>query len=777
MQARQALIWCSLAWAMGCEDGPDEVFTPLEGDPSPQNGFETDPDVFVPGDDKSFDDVAGGDDVGRSLFCNESEQTALTQEMVVKPIVPDVSAGGIPLWREDGAIVYADDLLGTRADGKFCNPNGTYADGFTWGPTQEVVLLFEQETHFVTDIVLTQQYLGAMEGTFSAEGVPSSVVVQPRERMKVDGEELDVYASRAQAPSEPRSWLNPANINKLYRMVRETFFGAEPAAADFDCVATQVCDVVYTSANEDTPQSTSVVLRDSGVILSFSPEGQTSQIRLQPVRSAPFENSGGIAFGADDATVMSFGFESLLRPDCALDLEAGINWSNFQRRCIASGDERAIQRATYDVFTARDAVSVGFTGVTLGFMRDTTSAPLFENGEQPAADDTLFAISFSRTLPAAVSEFRPLTLGTLYKERLEQRLRSAVAVPDDGGNQAPGLPGTPPAPDNPFSAFTLTVPALPDTPQRMAELVTPEGATWVPSIVSSVATLYADLTPEQKAVVDPRVQDPIFVIEPLVDAILSSFSHGEADAPGASKLFRTTADRRFSIGAVSFVREGVPYRLEAQYSLNYGALTSVTVARGESVLDRLINQARIEPATPFFEGAEMRAGTLFSLGSNAITVEGFDRQLQTLQVSIAQADGSVAALEVSGSPLADLTGYQRQIRGERFEFVPANQVNLVGKHTTLVLWVREDGTIGKVDNLAFKGALELCPGLPIRYGDNVQDALLAWQATVSATASQNCDVVFNYSTNGNVLGSIASIGTRTSFAVVDGRAINASVWQ
>lgn len=777
MHARQALVLCSLVWTLGCEDGPDEVFTPLEGDPAPQNGFDTDPDVFVPGDAKGFDDVAGGDDVGRALFCDETEQTALTQEMVVKPIIPDVSAGGIPMWRDDGTVVYADDLLGTLADGKFCNPNGTYADGFAWGPTQEVVLLFEPETHLVTAIVLTQQYLGAMEGTFSAEGLPSAVVVQPRERVTVDGAELDVYASRAQAPNEPRSWLNPLNINKVYRMVRETFFGAAPPAPDFDCVATQVCDVVYTSANEDTPQGTGVVLRDSGVSLSFSPEGQITQIRLQPVRSAPFEGSAGIAFGADAATEMSFAFQSQLRPDCVLDLEAGIDWNAFQGRCIASGDERAIQRATYDVFTSRDAVSVGFTGVTLGFMRDTTSGALFKDGEPPAPGDALFAISFSRTLPAAVSEFRPLTLATLYKARLEERLRGAVTTDDDGGNQTPGLPGAPAPGGNPFSTFTLTVPALPDTPQRMAELVTPEGATWVPGIVDSVATLYTGLSPEQQAAVDPRVADPIYVIEPLVDAILSSFSHGEADAVGASKLFRTTADRRWSIGTASFVREGVPYRLEAQYSLNYGALTSVTVTRGESVLDRLISQARSAAATPFFESAEMRAGTLFSLGSNAVTVDAFDRQLQTLRISVAQADGSVAALEVSGSPIADLTGYQRQIRGERFEFVPANQVNLVGKHTTLVLWVREDGTIGKVDNLSFKGALELCPGLPIQFGDDVQAALLAWQATVSPTLSQSCDVVFNYSTNGNVLGSITSIGTRTSFSVIDGRAVNASVWQ
>jgi hypothetical protein len=40
-----------------------------------------------------------------------------------------------------------------------------------------------------------------------------------------------------------------------------------------------------------------------------------------------------------------------------------------------------------------------------------------------------------------------------------------------------------------------------------------------------------------------------------------------------------------------------------------------------------------------------------------------------------------------------------------------------------------------------------------------------------------CELTFNYSANGNVLGEVVSIGNRVAFTVQDGRAITASVWE
>jgi hypothetical protein len=401
-----------------------------------------------------------------------------------------------------------------------------------------------------------------------------------------------------------------------------------------------------------------------------------------------------------------------------------------------------------------------------------TSGKPLADGERPADTDRLYSIGFSRTMPAAVAEFSPLALGNLYKARLEARLRAAVvgAPPDD--------PGGPGGAANPFSTYALTVPFTAEAPQRIGELLLSDGSSWLPSVIAEVQALYASLTPEQRAEVDPRVVDPVFLIEPFVDSVLSAFSHGESDAPGAVKAFRTTDDARWSIGSASFRRAGVPYRLNAQYSLNFGAVTFVEVSRGDSVIDRVIEQGRApsEAPAPYYEAADMLTAGLVSLGSNGISITGFDRRLATLDIGIA---GSAAAttLEVSGSPLEDVAGYSRQIRGERYEFVPAHQVNLFGKETFVVAWVREDGTIGKLENRQFKGSLELCPGLPIAYGDEVQQALLAWESSVSAEQYRDCDLVFNYSENGNVLLDITSIAYRRSFAVVDGRALDVSVWE
>jgi len=756
------------AWVLlaGCEDGPDQVLFPLQTAAPPAPSGPASPDVFVAGDSKGFGDSAAADEVGSAKFCAETEESALSQEMVVQPIVPDVSAGGLPLWAASGGVLYADDLLGARTEGKFCNPAGTYANAFTWGPTDEVILVFDQETHLVTGVLVTQQYLGAMQGTFrEVDGTAVPVVAKPRERLSVGGQSLDVYASRAQALTETRSWLNPVNVTKLYRMVRETFFAAEPLPADFDCVAAQICDLVYTSANEDTPQDTTIALQDSGISIAFTPEGYADSVYVRPVRSAPFENGGTLAFGAADAAQMGFGFQSQFREGCTLDVDSALSWTDFQSRCIASGDERALERVNYNVDTARDAVAVEFNGMSLSFMHDS-ALPLLENGERPSPTDALYSVGFSRLMPAPVAEFRPLTLGTSYKARLEQRLRDSIVTAD----------GVVPA-NHPLASYALTVPFTADEPQRIAELLTPDGVSWLPTVIDEVAALYASLTPEQKAVVDPRVTDPIYLLEPFVDAVLSAFSHGETDAAGAVKAFRTSADKRTSVGLSSFRRGGVAYRLGALYSLNFGAITTVQVSRGESIIDRVIDEGRgASPTTPYFEAEQMLAGTLVSLGSSGFAVDSADRQKETLSVTVSGL-AAPTQLEVSGFPLEDVSGYLRQIRGERFEFVPSHQLNLFGKETALVVWVREDGSIGKVEDRQFKGQLELCPGLPIAYGDDVQRELLAWEALVSPSEYRDCDLAFNYSENGNVLADITSIGYRRSFALIDGRAVTASVWE
>ena len=132
---------------------------------------------------------------------------------------------------------------------------------------------------------------------------------------------------------------------------------------------------------------------------------------------------------------------------------------------------------------------------------------------------------------------------------------------------------------------------------------------------------------------------------------------------------------------------------------------------------------------------------------------------------------------VAGAHVLDQSGYTRQIQGERYEFILANQVYLYGKESLLIFYVEEDGAIGKVVQPVFKGTIGLCPGLEIGYGDDVRSEVIAWEAMVGLDAARDCEVVFNYSENGNVLDSVASLREKVSLTTIGGRAVTAAIWR
>ena len=763
-----SLLLGAALWAAGCEDGPEKVFTPFSGDPSAQNGYDAQSGPWTPDGDKPFTE-AGGDSVGRARFCDESQVTELVQRMVTQPIIPDVSVGGVPMWGPDGGPLHADDLVGLPEDGKFCDPTGIYLDAFTWGPTDDIIVFFDPETRLVDGLVAYSQYLGTMQGEYTNEaGEKIPVVVQPRERLKINGVELDRYASRADAPNRADSWLNNANVTALYRMVRETFFDADPLPDAFDCVTEQICDLIYTASNESVAQDTFIVIQDSGIQIRFTPEGQAQFVYLLPVRAAPFEQSGDLSFGTQPGT-MRVAFDSQRRQGCTLDLDNRTTWADFKAACIFSGDERSLDRVNYNVEDSRDAVQVEFNGMDLGFLRKTSESEVLKDGERPADGDLLYSFGFTRTLAAPVEEFRPRTLGNLYKARLEQRLRDSIV----------GSTQTTTATTHPFYTFNVQVPFTDDSPQRIGELLTPRGDSWLPQVLASVEAAYRALPKAEQEVLDHRVLDPVYLLEPFVDAVMFAFSHGMSDDPATFKAFRTTDDARWSIGYANFKQSGATYRLNVQYSLNFGAITAVFVERGDSEIDLILNEAArgVDQDAQYFElwMAAAAEGSQYGLGGTGVGVRSFDRQLGTLEVLL-QRFGRPLGLDVTGTPIEDNSGYYRQIRGERFEFVRAHEVALYGKETILLVYVREDGTIGRVNQGLFKGPVRLCAGLDVVYGDDVRAQIEAWEATVPPNTYRDCELVFNYSENRNVLNSITSIANRTSITVVDGRAVTASIW-
>ena len=831
----------TLVAGFGCEDGPEQVFSPNEGDPASQNGLDH-PSLFTPAGTKNFDaDEENLDNTGRGKFCTVAKNEALLQKMVKAPIIPNESIGGVPMWTPDSRPMHADELL---KDGAWCDPD-IYADGFVWGPLQEVIFLFDQETRLIVQELALTQYQGALAGEYTglkADGsmgkIPVSLTL--RNRISVDGEELDQYAARGEEADKPRAWVNPKNVNAMYRMVRETFFGDEPFPEDFDCANSKVCDVIFLA-----DKLTRIDLTDSGVIIVIQPEGQLTAMSTVPVRVAPFERETSVSLGAE--TTFAPEFRSVNRPECQISLTEAIDYGTFRERCIGSGEnsDKALQRAGFNVHGQRDGVDVEFNGATFTFKRDLTAAgaKVLKDGERPADSDSLRGFSFSRNLSAPVAEFRPRTIAQLFKAKLEQRIREAVNVPAIGGGEGPdagaaadggAVPvsdtGTSPGADagavpasdagampasdggavppdagivalaHPLLGWELTIPSdllsdEADQPKPIDQLTYKRGSAqrdWVGDVVVKVRQAYDALTPEQKAQVDPKVIEASWLVESLTDALLEIFSHGHANDELAVKRFFNTDDKRWSVGYANFIIDGVPYRLIVQFSLNFDALTSVIVSKGYTTFDEIFNswndRVREDPTfgekSPYYGidlGRASPSDNYLALGASGIEVKGFDRKLNTLDINIykaAGADGSEKlSLTVRGSPIEDRNGYLRQIRGQRWEFVPANVVQLYGLETALAFWVEANGKIGRISEGGFKHPVNLCTGLSISFGDDVREKVDAFVASKGTAAWQACDLVFNYSINGNVLDEVVSLTNQVSFATSNGRAIQANLWR
>jgi hypothetical protein len=663
----------------------------------------------------------------------------------------------------------------------------------------------------------------------------------------VDGLELDQYAARkARRSRAPRAWVNPKNVNAIYKMVRETFFGDEPFAEDFELQGRQ-------GLRRDLPRGQGHPHRHHRLRHDHHLRGRGAPsvaMSVFPVRVAPFEARDGRGDGRRDRLRSACSPASIAR-SARSRCSRTLNYGHFRERCIGNGEnsEKALQRAGFNVHGQRDGVDVEFNGATFTFKRDMDagSAKVFKDGERPVDGDELRGFSWSRNLSAPVAEFRPRTLARLFKSKLEQRIREAVDAPAIGGGEGAdgGLGATdamlPPvqadaslpiesdaasvpvqtdastepapvpdaaveepvvAPAHPFLAWELDLPRdleedEADEPRAIEQITykTP-GATqrdWVGDVVTEHSQGdYDALPPEQQAQVNPKVIEASWVLEAFTGAVLDVFSHGHVNDELAVTRFFNTDDKRWSVGYAHFVVDGVPFRMTVQFSLNFDALTYVGVTKGYTTYDEVFNswndRARERPQfgerSPYYglDLASVEPGKNYlALGAAGILVRGYDRKLNTLEVEIYEAVGEDSAdklaLTVKGDPIEDRNGYLKQIRGQRWEFVPANVVQMNGSETSMLFWVEADGRIGKISEGGFKHPINLCPGLSISFGDDVRAQVEQFVATKGAAAWQACDIVFNYSANGNVLDEVASLTNQVSFYTSNGRAYQANIWR
>ncbi len=818
MRARLSWLF-ALGLLAGCEDGPDQVFEPNTGNPTQQNGYGNQPSWVQEGS-KGYDDASSGDAAGRARFCDDSQNQTIIQMMVQQPIIPNVSVGGIPLWNADGTPKSADDLIGVPdtftsipTNGKFCDPTGVYANAYTWGPNFEVIIFFNEETRLVEGSLLYPGYLGTLTGqytvptTIGTTNEKRAVTFELRQYAKLnvgaaDQKILNEYSSRAEQASKPNAWINYDNINLMYRMVRETFFGANPAALPTDCLADHICDIIFTAPDESVPQETIVAFQDSGIYLIFDPRGKISGIESDLVRVATFESLGSVTFDSNATDgPMSFAFDSgadtALPNGCVLSLDTDMTFAQFKNKCIES--DLMLGRANYATHTQRDAVDVEFNGVTLSFGRDTSAATaadakakVIPDGARPDDNDLLYEIDFTRQLNAAVAEFVPEDLAVEYAQRLEARLHAAAPV------------------GNPFHTYFIDVPgftaagSLATTAKRIGEFTWTNGddvKSWVPVVWADIRTAYENMSTAQQAAVDGRVLDPIFLVEPLLDVVADVFTYDGAIQAGAVKTFGSTDDKRWSWVDVSFKRTGdnLPLRLEVQYSMNFGAVTAVFVGKGHNMVDTVFDDLRNDinrvtgSTDAFYTLAMSQPDTLgdtyanpYALNGSGIRVTAFDRQLATLSVTLAtrrapetgtETVTGLTRLETSGDPMDDQNGYYRQVAGSKYEWVPADVVRLYGRETVMSFFVEADGLIGRISQSMFKGNIDLCPDFGIHYGVDMPTAVEQFRADVTPEVFANCDLVFNYSANGNVLLSVSSLNNRVQIGVTDNRATSAAIWR
>ena len=67
--------------------------------------------------------------------------------------------------------------------------------------------------------------------------------------------------------------------------------------------------------------------------------------------------------------------------------------------------------------------------------------------------------------------------------------------------------------------------------------------------------------------------------------------------------------------------------------------------------------------------------------------------------------------------------------------------------------------------------------LYIEFGDNMPQAMDAWRTLVGDATYRDCQILFNYSSDGNVLDSVFSLKSKTSFVTIADRAVTARIWK
>ena len=208
------------------------------------------------------------------------------------------------------------------------------------------------------------------------------------------------------------------------------------------------------------------------------------------------------------------------------------------------------------------------------------------------------------------------------------------------------------------------------------------------------------------------------MVEPLVESALDQLTGGATAAEDALVRLRSTDDQNWAIGYGHFVQDGVPFRIIAQFSNSYGAITAVTISRGASEVDAIFDgiNSSVRNRTdagnyPYYQ-LELSKGdpeiNPYALGGTGLTVTEFDRQLDTVTVNLVTVSLSAPSANDHrrcGDPIEDRNGYTHP--------PVVSVLNLYRQSGSSSAKRRPDfvdaqGQVGSVAEYSFKGKVKLC---------------------------------------------------------------------
>jgi hypothetical protein len=313
---------------VGCEDGPQQTFSPAPANAASIYNNSPDASTSDPGS-QQFDASSGGNNAVN--ICTPAQQTAQWSKAFLEPIVPPFQVGGMDLsvggTFDDFTIEDAEQGISPVAgvsELELCQgqtgacTDGSGSPGYAWGPSSQLNTCYDVASHDLTFFLMLPGYDGKMTftlpATFNGVAVPTAVDQNGKPGSLTYVWQIGVGITETN-PSDPAeangvplkmgftaSGISPAVANKLYVGLMATFqptlllptSGGLNQATDpnFSCLVATTC---RTSANPDGSGGNYGV-RPVGVYADFALSNSTdantasspSDIYMYPVKFEPY---------------------------------------------------------------------------------------------------------------------------------------------------------------------------------------------------------------------------------------------------------------------------------------------------------------------------------------------------------------------------------------------------------------------------------------------------------------------------------------------------------